>query len=115
MTPDRIYIPRSSAKKVQFDNGGSLITLRFHAPTLREFLQVHEDLGEFCNADGFLSIDVKERRSASETSGDTHYLTLNTWKPRGDGATSTTTHGTSHETTSTTASSPVLTHEDIPF
>jgi|TARA_R110000824_G_scaffold88190_3_gene216960 hypothetical protein len=80
---NKIYVPKTSAKKVEFSNGGSLLRLGFHAETLIAWLQEQAETGEHVNARGYLSLVVSERRQPSEY-GDTHSVSLDTWKPKTD-------------------------------
>ena len=77
---DKIYIPKSSVKQVDFKNGGHLLRFSMHAETLVKFLLDQIENGEFVNDKGYLSINIAERRTASEW-GDTHSASLDTWKP----------------------------------
>ena len=74
MAENKTYWPRSGAKKIQFQNGGSMLKLNFHVSTAIEWLRQH------ANDAGYITIGVTERRSPSDR-GDTHCLWLDTWKP----------------------------------
>jgi hypothetical protein len=77
---EKIYVPKSGAKLVEFNNGGSLIRTMFHAETLIDWLKDQLESGEHVSEKGYISINVIERRAPSEY-GQTHYLSLDTWKP----------------------------------
>jgi hypothetical protein len=77
---DKIYIPKSSVKQVDFKNGGHLLRFSVHGETLVKFLLDQIESGEFVSDKGWLSINIAERRTASEW-GDTHSASLDTWKP----------------------------------
>ena len=77
---DKTYIPKSSVKQVDFKNGGHLLRFSMHAETLVKFLLDQIENGEFVNDKGYLSMNISERRTASEW-GDTHSASLDTWKP----------------------------------
>ena len=74
MPEPKIYVPKSSAKEIQFRDGGSLIKLAFQVDALIEFLQRHR------NEKGFVNINCTKRMKPG-TYGDTHCLWLDTWKP----------------------------------
>jgi len=74
-----IYIPKSSCKKIEFPNGGDLLRLSFHAESFQEFLAEQITSGEFVSEKGYLSINLKKRRTPSDW-GDTHFAELDTWK-----------------------------------
>ena len=78
---DKIYIPKSSCKKVEFSNGGHLFRFSFHAETFQKFLADQMRDGEFVNKGGYIAINISERREPSEW-GDAHYATLDTFKPK---------------------------------
>ena len=46
---DKIYVPKSSCKKVEFSNGGHLFRFSFHAETFQKFLAQQLQDGEFVN------------------------------------------------------------------
>ena len=97
----KIYIPKSGCKKVEFSNGGHLYRFSFHAETFQQFLAEQMRDGEFVNKGGYIAINISERREPSEW-GDTHYATLDTFKPK-------------PQTESPTNPAAELTAEDIPF
>lgn len=74
MQESKVYVPKSSARKIEFKNGGSMLKLGFHAETLIEFLRTN------CNDRGYVNLCVTERRQPSEK-GDTHCIWLDQWKP----------------------------------
>ncbi len=76
MPEPKLYVPKSSAREKQFDSGGSIIRLSFHAATLVEFVKNHT------NEKGWINLNVSERREVSQH-GDTHSVSLDTWKPTG--------------------------------
>ena len=78
---DKIYIPKSGVKQVDFKNGGHLLRFSVHAETLVKFLLDQIESGEFVSDKGYLSMNISERRAPSEW-GDTHSASLDTWKPR---------------------------------
>jgi hypothetical protein len=77
---DKIYIPKSSVKQVDFKSGGHLLRFSVHAETLVKFLLDQIENGEFVSDKGYLSVNISERRTPSEW-GDTHSASLDTWKP----------------------------------
>ena len=98
---DKIYIPKSSCKKVEFSNGGHLFRFSFHAETFQKFLADQVRDGEFVNKGGYIAINISERREPSEW-GDTHYAVLDTFKPKA-------------KPEADATPSDELTAEDIPF
>ena len=44
---DKIYVPKSGAKKIEFKNGGSLLKFSFHVETFQEFLAAQIASGEY--------------------------------------------------------------------
>jgi hypothetical protein len=98
---DKIYVPKSGAKKIEFKNGGSLLKFSFHVETFQEFLAAQIASGEYVSKSGYLAINLSERRAPSEW-GDTHYAALDTWKPSAD-------------TAQTPEKDAKPTSEDIPF
>ena len=78
---DKIYIPKSGVKQVNFKNGGYLLKFSVHGETLVKFLLDQIESGEFVSDKGYLSINISKRRAPSEW-GDTHFASLDTWKPR---------------------------------
>jgi hypothetical protein len=76
MPTPKLYVPKSSAKEVTFQDGGSIIRLSFSANELIEFVKNHT------NQDGWISFNVSKRREPSER-GATHSISLDTWKPTG--------------------------------
>lgn len=70
----KIYVPKTSAKEITFQDGGSIIKLGIHAETVAAFLLEHK------NEKGYVNINICKRKAASQF-GDTHYAVLDTWKP----------------------------------
>ena len=76
MAEPKIYVPKSSAKEVQFQDGGSIIKLSFNAAVLAQFARDH------ANEKGYLNLTLAKRREPGQY-GDTHSICLDTWKPTG--------------------------------
>jgi hypothetical protein len=74
MAEQKTYVPKSGAKKIDFNGGGSLLKLNFHAETLIEFIKAN------ANERGYITLGVTARRQPSER-GDTHCIWLDNWKP----------------------------------
>ena len=74
MAEPKTYVPKSGAKKIEFQTGGSLMKLNFHAETLIDFIKAN------ANERGYINLCVTARRQPSER-GDTHCIWLDTWKP----------------------------------
>jgi len=74
MAEPKTYVPKSSAKVITFDDGGSIMKLNFHAETMAEFVRNH------ANERGYITFGVTKRREVSER-GDTHCVWLDKWKP----------------------------------
>ena len=75
MAETKTYVPKSSAKEVTFQDGGSLIRLSFKAAELVEFINQH------ANAKGYINLTVAKRREVGQY-GDTHSVCLDTWQPK---------------------------------
>jgi len=75
MSEAKVYVPKSSAKEVQFKDGGSLIRLSFKADELIAFVQEH------VNERGYINLTLSKRREVSQY-GETHSLMLDQWKPK---------------------------------
>lgn len=75
MAEQKIYLPKSSARIHRFQSGGEIMKLGLNVDAAIEFLQQHR------NDRGYVNLVVAERRAPSER-GDTHYIALDTWKPR---------------------------------
>ena len=71
--PEKEYL-NCSAKKKNFDNGGSILNIGINAETLTAFIAEHT------NERGYLNLTVQERREAGRY-GDTHSVALDTWEP----------------------------------
>lgn len=78
MNEPKKYVPKSSAKAVSFQSGGSLIKIGFNADMLIEFVKANT------NDRGYINLVVAERREPSQH-GDTHSVYLDTWKPKEGG------------------------------
>jgi|TARA_R110000787_G_scaffold175961_1_gene288281 hypothetical protein len=63
---------KCSAKKKEFANGGSLLSLGIKAEDLTAFIAEHT------NERGYVNLTIKERREVGRY-GDTHAVTLDTW------------------------------------
>ena len=74
MSEQKTYIPKSSAKEVQFRNGGSILKVGLHVESMIAFLQTHR------NEQGYVNIGISRRREVG-SHGDTHCVWLDTWKP----------------------------------
>ena len=74
MTEPKIYVPKCSAKEHKFRDGGSIIKLGMHAETMITFLREH------ANEKGYVNLAIGKRREVGKY-GDTHTVTLDTWKP----------------------------------
>lgn len=71
---DKIFVPKSSGKEIEFRNGGKLLKLNFHAGALVEFVNAHK------NEKGYITL-LANRRKEPDEHKNTHYLTLDTWVP----------------------------------
>jgi hypothetical protein len=74
MSEQKTYIPKSSAKEVQFRNGGSILKVGLHVESMIAFLQTH------LNEAGYVNLGISRRREVG-SHGDTHCVWLDTWKP----------------------------------
>lgn len=75
MAEQKTYVPKSSAKEITFNDGGSMMKVSFHASTLAEFVKNH------ANEKGYINLCVTKRREPGKF-GDTHCVWLDTWKPK---------------------------------
>jgi hypothetical protein len=69
-----IWVPRANGKEITFQDGGKLLKLNFHVETLIAFLKQH------VNEKGYINIKVQRRKEVGKY-GETHSLSLDTWKP----------------------------------
>jgi hypothetical protein len=72
---DKIYAP-FFLKEIK-TKYGSLLKLSFNAEKLLPFIEEHK------NEKGYVNININQRQEVGQF-GDTHYATLDTWKPEGD-------------------------------
>lgn len=75
----KIYVPKSSAKQVDFRNGNSILKLSFKVEEFVAFLQQN------ANARGYVNLGVSKRKEVGKF-GDTHCIWLDTWQPTPQGA-----------------------------
>lgn len=80
MQEQKIYAPMNG-KEVVFRDGGGIVRLSCKAEAMMAFLKEH------ANEKGYVNLTLARRREAGKY-GETHYVTLDTWKPqsRGDAA-----------------------------
>lgn len=71
---DKIYV--GNGKEITFNDGGSIIKLKFSPDDVKKF---NENVDE----GGWITLNVQQRKSPSKT-GMTHYLTVDNWKPNPD-------------------------------
>jgi hypothetical protein len=76
MSEPKTYVPKSSVKETVFPDGGKLLKIGFHAETLAEFVKNH------ANEKGYVNFVITRRREVGQF-GETHSVTLDTWKPDG--------------------------------
>ena len=74
MAEQKTFVPKSGAKKIEFNGGGSLLKLNFHAETLIGFIKANT------NERGYITLGVTALRQRSKR-GDTHCIWLDNWKP----------------------------------
>ena len=74
MSEQKTYVPKSSAKEVQFKNGGSILKVGLHVESMIAFLQAHR------NESGYVNLGISRRREVG-SHGDTHCVWPDTWKP----------------------------------
>jgi hypothetical protein len=79
MSEPKIYVPKASAKETVFPDGGKLLKIGFHAASLSEFVKNH------ANEKGYVNFVITRRREVGQF-GETHSVTLDTWKPTGSPA-----------------------------
>lgn len=73
MPEPKIYLKKVSAKEVQ-TQWGAVLKLGVHADTMIDFLNQHR------NEKGYVNIAISPRKEVGQY-GDTHSVTLDTWKP----------------------------------
>ena len=71
---DKVYINGIFIKEHVFDDGNKILKLSVNKDGI-------EQLQSLLNGDGWLNVDIKERREVSDK-GLTHYMQLNTFKPK---------------------------------
>ena len=76
---EQIYAPFNKAQELVFQSGSSLIRLSCNAEKLIAFLQEH------VNEAGYVNLTLAKRREPDQYK-NTHYVTLDTWKPTGQRA-----------------------------
>ena len=69
---EKIYL-KSSAKEKIFANGGSVLNIGIKAEELIQFIQAHT------NERGYLNLNISKRNEVGQY-GDTHSISLDTWK-----------------------------------
>ena len=89
---EKIYVGKG---KDQFDNLTRLSICLTDLP--QEFMNEY-------NGKTYISLDVVTRREVDEY-GNSHYVTVNTWKPEGKGGSA----------PAATASAPAQANDDLPF
>ncbi len=70
--PEKIYL-KSSAKEIDTQYG-SMLAISFKAEDMIAFCKEH------ANDKGYMNLNVNRRKEVGQY-GDTHSVTLNTWKP----------------------------------
>lgn len=70
-----IYVPRSIAREKTFQNGGSILSVSFHAESLLAFIREHT------NDRGYFNITIRKRREVGKHD-ETHSVCLDTWTPK---------------------------------
>jgi len=75
MSEEAVYINGIFVREKTFDNGGSSLNVGMKVETLIE------ELGKYQDDKGYVNFVIAKRRSPSEK-GITHYVKLNTWKPK---------------------------------
>lgn len=108
----KVYVPKSSAKARQ-TSIGEILRISFKVEDAIEFFKKN------ANDKGYINLELIPRKTAG-TYGDTHTLTLDTWKPtpRTDGAparTTTSAKPASKAKTAPAAASNAPDEDDIPF
>lgn len=107
MAEPKKYVPKSSAKEIQFNDGGSLLKLSFDAKELAEFVRQNQ------NSNGWITLVVSRRREPSEK-GATHSVYLDAWEPNRRGVQPAPEHRTTQQ--SNPATTPPLDNaNDVPF
>tara|TARA_Y100001970_G_C14084224_1_gene776411 strand:- start:212 stop:493 length:282 start_codon:yes stop_codon:yes gene_type:complete len=74
MGEEKVYINGISIKEHTFGDGNSILKVAIHKDGIKQ-------LEELTNEEGWVNVDIKSRREVSEK-GQTHYMELNTYKPK---------------------------------
>lgn len=78
MAEQKTYV-KCSAKEHTFQDGGKILKLSFSVAELIKFAEQHK------NEKGYLNLIVAARREPGQY-GDTHCVSLDTWKPKAGSA-----------------------------
>ncbi len=98
----KTYIEGASCKAIT-GQYGEFYNISFNA----------ERLMQYANEKGYINMTMSKRREVGQY-GDTHYFTLNDWKPEG-GSAPTTNNPTPASGNTPTASNDEISVEDLPF
>jgi hypothetical protein len=69
---EKIYL-KCIAKEKVFDNGSSVMNIGIKAEDLKLFIEKHT------NERGYVNLNIKRRKEVGQN-GDTHTISLDTWK-----------------------------------
>jgi hypothetical protein len=70
----KIFVPGTQIKEFKFNDGGSVLRLSINVAKFAEFVKANK------NESGYINFNINARQSVGQF-GDTHNLTLDTWKP----------------------------------
>ncbi len=101
-----IYVPKCNAKEFKFRDGGSIIKISMQASTFAEWAKQNQ------NDAGYINLVVSARRETGKF-GETHSVTLDTWKPDPNRQRSANPPANSPAPTSTDGPPPE--EDDVPF
>lgn len=108
MSEQKIYVPKANAKKHIFQNGGSVIKIGFKSDALIDFVRQHT------NDRGYINFVIAERREVGNY-GETHTVTLDTYKPKAASEPGTKGYSSQVENARQSNSAPPPEEDDVPF
>ena len=74
-TNKKIYVPGTSVKEFKFQDGGSVLRFSIKLDKFAPFVKENK------NENGYINFNITQRQKPGEY-GDTHSVSLDTWKPK---------------------------------
>ena len=83
MSEQKRTFVRGSSRKVQFSDGSPIIGISIN---IKDFLSQTRNVSieEMADEDGWVKIDIQEKRGGKDKYGNTHNVWLNEWRPSGE-------------------------------